>query len=146
MRLAEWEVSLSSHPAYGSIRPFAGWRPGRRSLPWYNAYNDTKHDREVRLCQATLRNAITAIAGVFVMTVAQFGEEHVQVGTFTPDEFAIEKRPQWLAHDMYIHPDIVDVDTDIPLADGWRAVHCPALIKAPLRRNARRNGSVRASR
>jgi hypothetical protein len=62
MRLAEWEVTLSTNPDYGTVVPFAGWSAGpSASLPWYQAHHEVKHDREKMLDRATFGTTITAV-------------------------------------------------------------------------------------
>lgn len=47
MKLSAWKVRLASYPDYPELVPFAAWSgPDYQPLPWYRAYNDTKHDRE----------------------------------------------------------------------------------------------------
>jgi hypothetical protein len=43
-------------------------------MPWYDAYNAAKHDRESELKTATLKFAFDAVAACIIMIVAQFGE------------------------------------------------------------------------
>jgi len=56
MRLDHFAVRLVEAPAYGEIRPFRDWSAANptASLPWYGAYNATKHNREAELNCATL--------------------------------------------------------------------------------------------
>ena len=75
--LDEYEVGLPLHPHWPAMRPFDGWSahaPGpTQTLPWYHAYNQTKHDREQNFQHGTLAHAINAMAAVFVMMAARFG-------------------------------------------------------------------------
>lgn len=106
MRLAEWSVSLSSHPDYGLLAPFAGWNSAAAttSLPWYDAYNSVKHDREKKLGLASFAAALNATAAAFVMTVAQFGDQHLDGAPFHVDEFRVETAPQWDLPELYVRP------------------------------------------
>lgn len=54
LKLDEWELGLTMFSSYGTIAPFRGWEASRptQSLPWYEAYNETKHDRETSLHRA----------------------------------------------------------------------------------------------
>src|SRR5690606_35226317 len=54
--LREFQVTLRRHPNVGPLRPFQSWdiKQPTASLPWYDAYNATKHDRETALDRATL--------------------------------------------------------------------------------------------
>lgn len=74
MRLTEWKVKLKD---YGSIdfQPFRYWNMllPTFSLPWYDAYNKVKHDREGNFSLGTLHSVLQAAAALHVMQVAQFG-------------------------------------------------------------------------
>ena len=47
------------------------WSSGG-SLPWYQAYNTTKHDRHSEFEQATFKHLIDACCGILVLLSAQF--------------------------------------------------------------------------
>jgi len=51
--------------------PFAAWA-NHGSLPWYKAYNATKHDRHTEFPNATFERLIEAICGLLVLLSAQF--------------------------------------------------------------------------
>lgn len=114
MRLTEWTLVLEQHPKWGRITPFATWtaEDGRTtaSLPWYKAYNETKHDREKSLSAATLQHVIDAIAAAHVMMIAQFGwsisvEDVLRVPLEKqPDIFAMVDVPSWTADQEYVAP------------------------------------------
>ncbi len=50
------------------LHPFAAWvgRSTYTSLPWWQAYNELKHDRWKNVKQATLANAVNAAAALFL--------------------------------------------------------------------------------
>lgn len=58
-----------------SVNPFKQWHQSSptQSLPWYNAYNKTKHDREQHFSEATLENCIHGIAAVIVLFCVRYG-------------------------------------------------------------------------
>lgn len=72
--LPEYEVSLKPYAAVPATRPFLGWDAAAptKSLPWYDAYNKTKHDRTTHFPDATLRNCIVAIAANLVLFCVRF--------------------------------------------------------------------------
>jgi hypothetical protein len=74
MHLKEFELELRQHDIE-PISPFKTWDESRptRSLPWYDAYNATKHDREQSLDRATLQHCIEALSAVVALFCAQFG-------------------------------------------------------------------------
>lgn len=112
LRLQDWEVALTEHPAWGSIAPFAKWSSAEptRSLPWYQAYNDTKHDRETNIRSATLRHTVDAVAAAHVLMLAQFGwsltaEDILRVPMVrSPEVFSIRNAPSWTADEEYVAP------------------------------------------
>lgn len=82
MKLDEYVVSLSYCPWLEPLKPFQGWLSDKpsQSLPWYNAYNQVKHDREAYFSQATLGNALSAVTACFVMLCAQYGRHFALSG------------------------------------------------------------------
>lgn len=78
--LHEFEVSLPRYTAVPSIRPFTGWSrtpSPTTTLPWYDAYQKTKHDRDTHFAEATLSNCIQAVAATIVLFSARFGPFHL---------------------------------------------------------------------
>jgi hypothetical protein len=51
--------------------PFAAWKIGG-TLPWYDAYNKSKHDRRSEFARATFEHLIDACCGLLVVLSAQF--------------------------------------------------------------------------
>lgn len=106
MRLDEWGVGLLSYPDYAEIKPFTGWNASdpTGSLPWYDAYNDAKHNREEKLHRATLEHVISAMAAVWIMYGAQFGlrssfdDEPLHRG------IVLRRSPEWPLSDLYLPP------------------------------------------
>jgi hypothetical protein len=71
-RLSSYRVKVPDWRGQHDIRtPFAAWAGGG-SLPWYRAYNTTKHDRLAEFQQATFEHLLDACCGVLVMLSAQF--------------------------------------------------------------------------
>lgn len=62
------------HGAQGTRRPFANWadQAADQPLPWYRAYNATKHDRAERFSEATVEHMLDAVCGVVALLSAQF--------------------------------------------------------------------------
>ena len=70
--LSSYEVSVPNWSGTGATRsPFSPWSTGG-SLPWYDAYNTTKHDRHSEFERATFENLIDACCGLLVVLSAQF--------------------------------------------------------------------------
>lgn len=72
--LAEYQVSFVPYPDVPVIRPFHSWDVSRptRSLEWYAAYNQTKHDRTTHLGKATLMRCIEAVLANVVLYCVRF--------------------------------------------------------------------------
>jgi len=70
--LSAYEVKV---PTWSGSRelwtPFAAWA-SNESLPWYQAYNATKHDRHTEFPTATFEHLIEAMCGLLILLSAQF--------------------------------------------------------------------------
>jgi hypothetical protein len=116
LKLDGYEVGLIRYPEITAISPFAGWDPAKptQSLPWYEAYNQMKHDREANFDQASLQHAIYAVAACVVMLAAQFGAEALRRHHLKPI-FEFKRRPMWEPKDWYYQP---------APNRGWEQVPC----------------------
>ena len=74
LRLTEWKVRLKDYRLI-DFQPFRYWNflLPTFSLPWYDAYNKVKHDREDNFSFGTLDSVLHAAAALHIMQVAQFG-------------------------------------------------------------------------
>lgn len=74
MLLDGYELILDSYPDFPLVVPFENWdiEKPTQSLSWYDAYNKVKHNREVNLEYATLKNTVDAVGAAVVMFYAQF--------------------------------------------------------------------------
>jgi hypothetical protein len=114
LHLAEWGLRLTSYPAIAVLSPFAAWDKGTptQSLPWYDAYNKVKHDRESNFKQATLEHTINAVAAAMILFFAQFGrcdyEEHSLTSSYSFPRFrafTIAQEPTFSGGECYVtHP------------------------------------------
>jgi len=59
--------------------PFSAWSSGA-PLPWYDAYNITKHDRHSEFEEATFEHLIDACCGLLVILSSQFETEDFSPG------------------------------------------------------------------
>lgn len=75
MCLDSFSLNLRSYHEFPTIAPFKSWtvQSPTQSLEWYDAYNQTKHNREECLGVATLERAVNAVGAAAVMFYAQFG-------------------------------------------------------------------------
>lgn len=75
-RLASYQVRVPTWDGVERVRrPFERWARGE-SLPWYKAYNESKHDRHANFKRATFESALDAIGGCAVILAAQFQESN----------------------------------------------------------------------
>lgn len=106
MRLDDYAVSFSSYPWLPPITPFAGWDADRptKSLRWYDAYNQVKHDRERAFAQASLEHAFNAVTACIIMLAAQFTRSTGLGDQSDLIEFFIFTAvPRWTAGEIYCH-------------------------------------------
>jgi hypothetical protein len=77
-KLSGYEVSAPTwHGERAKRKPFARWAnpPREQTLPWYDAYNNTKHNRATRFHEATFEHMLDAVCGLVVLLSAQFRNE-----------------------------------------------------------------------
>lgn len=65
VRVPNWSGSTNTWS------PFFAWSTGK-DLPWYDAYNTTKHDRHSQFEKATFKHLVDASCGLLVLLSAQF--------------------------------------------------------------------------
>jgi len=105
MRLDEYHVKLRHFPWLPAIAPYAGWDASAptQTLAWYDDYNAVKHDREAAFDRATLANAISSVAAVWVMVAAQFGDRGIREFDDLSRYFHFEHLPRWRYSEVYIY-------------------------------------------
>lgn len=92
MRLAAYKQKLRVYKRYAEFAPFDGWVDNNTKPAWYDAYNSAKHDREDKMPEAKLKHAISAVAAVGILMIAQYGEELRHAAGF----FQTTGRPKWI--------------------------------------------------
>lgn len=72
--LDEYEIALRNYDSFLPSKPFKNWDAScpTQSLPWYDAYNKTKHDRDAHFSSAQFQYAIDAVAANIIMYCARF--------------------------------------------------------------------------
>lgn len=75
LHLEEFQVTLAPYARVPPLRPFKGWDVSAptQTLPWYNAYNKTKHNRTDHLEEATLERCLQAVAASIVLFCVRYG-------------------------------------------------------------------------
>ena len=107
MRLDQYVANLNYYPWFSTVSPFKGWyrEKATKSLPWYNAYNLVKHNREEHFAEATLERALTAVTASFVMLCAQYGWEFALQGEAGERAFfGLVEGPRWSPSEIYVPP------------------------------------------
>jgi hypothetical protein len=54
------------------MKPFESWRGTAKSLDWYQAYNEAKHDRQAKFAHANLESLLEAVCGLVALLSSQF--------------------------------------------------------------------------
>jgi hypothetical protein len=88
--LSSYEVMLPIWNGTSPIlKPFGPWRSWRGrcmpqgekiSLPWYQAYNASKHDRQDEFKKANFGTLVDAVAGLLVLISSQFRDRDFSAG------------------------------------------------------------------
>ena len=88
--LSSYEVILpiwnGTPPIFKPFEPWKTWRGLPKpngidlSLPWYQAYNASKHDRQDEFKRANFENLVTAVASLLVLISAQFRNRDFSAG------------------------------------------------------------------
>lgn len=114
-RLSSYLVKLPVWDGDGSLRqPFEAWSKNGKLL-WYEAYNDTKHDRHTNFEQANFDHLVDAMSGLVVLLSAQFKthnyfslveilfieEPHDDMEAAIGDYFRIKFPNDWPEEDRY---------------------------------------------
>ena len=73
-QLYDFQISLRYYENFSPSKPFANWDDNNptQSLPWYHAYNQTKHNRDEHFAEAKLRHTIDAVASNIVLYCRRF--------------------------------------------------------------------------
>ena len=104
LKLAAYTVNLTYYPWLPPIAPFRGWKESgspSQDLRWYQAYNQSKHDRESKFDQATLQHALHAVAGCFVILCAQYGDFPLRGPEALRAFFQLITSPTWSPKEIY---------------------------------------------
>lgn len=73
--LSSYKFSLHTWKGSLNVRmPFRDWKDGK-PLKWYQAYNQSKHDRHENFSKATFGNLLDAVGGLFILLSSQFHTE-----------------------------------------------------------------------
>ena len=80
-RLNEYRLTFERWATAHEFKPFIEWNPSKREvLPWYDAYNEVKHDRYGNFKKAKLEHLMNSLAGLICIMHAQYGEGMSHLG------------------------------------------------------------------
>jgi hypothetical protein len=86
--LSSYEINFPLwHGSEATRTPFAAWS-GTGPLKWYQAYNETKHDRHEEFEQANFENLLNAVAGLTAILSSQFYTDD-----FAPQAWLVTEGP-----------------------------------------------------
>ena len=102
----EYTLEVVHYPWLPDLHPFKDWHASHpsRTLPWFNAYNALKHDRQNNRSLASLENSLNATAAHYVMTFAVFGGQMFPGYLSDQFFFHFRGRPTWTEDDWYAPP------------------------------------------
>lgn len=79
--LSSYEVILPIWNGSPKIfKPFVSWKSDQ-PLQWYQAYNESKHDRQEAFKKANMEQLLCAVTGLLVLLSAQFKTEDFSAGS-----------------------------------------------------------------
>ncbi|EMS1343890.1 hypothetical protein WKL52_003797 [Salmonella enterica] len=129
--LSEYKIQYLNYDGLRNFKPFDGWNANNptNSLPWYEAYNKTKHDRSGAFHFSTLENVMDAVAACVVMYCVKYGpfsllEANTSLSTIVNQNFLISLDNSNPA--SYYIPEIelpTNTRSDLFLYDCYRASH-----------------------
>ncbi|WP_312210321.1 hypothetical protein [Pseudescherichia sp.] len=138
--LSEYKIKYLNYDGLRHFKPFDGWNANNptTSLPWYNAYNKTKHDRSGAFHFSTLENVMDAVAACVVMYCVKYGpfgllDANTSLSTIVNQNFSISLDNSNPA--SYYIPEIelaTDTRSDLLLYDCYRAGHNKAWVSDSL--------------
>ena len=77
-KLPEYKVTFQRWSTIHEFSPFFTWNTASYApLPWYQGYNNVKHDRYNNFSQASFENLMNAISGLLCILHAQIGSNMI---------------------------------------------------------------------
>ncbi|MCF8448178.1 MAG: hypothetical protein K9H61_14400 [Bacteroidia bacterium] len=61
------------NPTLKTIQPFNEWISSESKLPWFDAYNNVKHNRSDLFTTANFENLVHSVSGLFLLAYKLFG-------------------------------------------------------------------------
>jgi hypothetical protein len=106
LKLDEYSILFSLYPWLDNFRPFSNWLlTGKKQiLPWYDAYNHVKHNREKQFHKANLENVLNSIAALAILMHAQYGKDIPFWNNLIGPFFKFGQTPNWSLNEYYFPP------------------------------------------
>ena len=117
--LDEFEIEMYAYKAIGSFSPFKNWSASSFVLPWYAAYNKTKHHRDTAFSEASLINCINAIGACLVLFSVRFGPTWWAsnfINSPIPDAYRLFRQPAYKGDPCKVYVPKIDFPSG---ANGW---------------------------
>jgi|GEM_PF-941937 len=106
----KYSISFSRFQELGAFSPFKKWdmKEPTKSLEWFNAYNQIKHNNELNFHLANIENAINSVTAFAIILIAQYGYRNNLWDEKLGKVFTITDEPQWRLEDLYVPQNIDD--------------------------------------
>lgn len=105
LKLNQYEANLTQYSNLGIFTPFKNWIESSptASIPWYDAYNQVKHNRSDNIHHANLEHLLNAVAAIHLLLESQYSEGIFNKDTSHTDHkslFRTIERPTWDLKDI----------------------------------------------
>jgi hypothetical protein len=115
----EFKIDMYAHPSIGCFAPFSNWNVNNIVLPWYDAYNKTKHHRDNEFAKASLINCIYAVGACLVLFSIRFGPAWWAsnfINSPVPDTYRHFRQPGFNGDPRNVYVPLIDFPSG---ASGW---------------------------
>lgn len=104
LKLNQYEVGLTQYSNLGIFTPFKGWTESSptTSIPWYDAYNQVKHNRSDNIANANLEHLLNAVSAIHILLEAQYSNVIFENIFRSKDSslFKTLKKPVWSLNEI----------------------------------------------
>jgi hypothetical protein len=75
LHLGDFNVHFAQYRMLAEVNPFTAWTASHptQTLPWYDAYNKSKHNRHAESSQSTLHAAIESTSAAIILFAVRYG-------------------------------------------------------------------------
>lgn len=117
LKLDQYAIYYLRYPNLPLFSPFINWKninsnsgisqennTPTKSIIWYDAYNQIKHDRIKNKKLANLKNAVDAFSAAIILFIAQYGDDEPFWKKELGDEISIYQKPHFEYNESYLPP------------------------------------------